>query len=96
MLPNSQFQVQILKIRCTTNPWCLTDFDGKFQPTNVKRGCALFLVHCAKNLTVNWRRAKIADSCSEEDQNQLNEVQAAQDGTVKKKDATERSLRFRR
>ncbi|MBU0940922.1 MAG: TonB-dependent receptor [Bacteroidetes bacterium] len=78
-----------ITVQGTTNG-VSTDFDGKFQLTNVKKGDALLFSFIGyKNLIVNYVAQKSLTVALEEDQNQLNEVIVQVGyGTVKKKDAT--------
>jgi iron complex outermembrane receptor protein len=67
-----------------------TDFDGKFQLSNIKKGDALLFSFIGyKNLIVNYVAQKSLTVSLQEDQNQLKEVVVQVGyGTVKKKDAT--------
>ncbi|MBX9886362.1 MAG: TonB-dependent receptor [Flavobacteriaceae bacterium] len=78
-----------ITVKGTTNG-VSTDFDGKFQLTNVNKGDALLFSFIGyKNLIVNYVAQKSLTVALEEDQNQLNEVIVQVGyGTVKKKDAT--------
>lgn len=67
-----------------------TDFDGKYQLTNVKKGDkVVFSFIGYKNTVVNFDSQKSVSVSLEEDSNQLKEVVIQVGyGTVKKKDAT--------
>ncbi|MFV8328372.1 SusC/RagA family TonB-linked outer membrane protein [Flavobacterium sp. ZS1P14] len=67
-----------------------TDFDGKYQLSNVKKGDkVVFSFIGYKNTVVNFDSQKIVSVSLEEDANQLKEVVVQVGyGTVKKKDAT--------
>jgi iron complex outermembrane receptor protein len=73
-----------------TNNGVSTDFDGKFQLSNVKRGDKIVFSYIGyTNTVVDYVAQKLVNVSLEEDANQLKEVVIQVGyGTVKKKDAT--------
>ncbi|TDE45441.1 TonB-dependent receptor [Flavobacterium rhamnosiphilum] len=78
-----------IKVQGTANG-VSTDFDGKYQLSNVKKGDNIVFSYIGyKNTVVNYDSQKSLNVSLEEDSNQLKEVVIQVGyGTVKKKDAT--------
>lgn len=78
-----------VKVQGTANG-VSTDFDGKYQLSNVKKGDNIVFSYIGyKNTVVNYDSQKSLNVSLEEDSNQLKEVVIQVGyGTVKKKDAT--------